>query len=72
MEPNLGSDEKKVIKLLQEKGNVSIGEATNLIASHLGMPVEKAAKVVYLLWKKGYVDVMDGRALKGFSSYILS
>ncbi len=72
MVSDLGSDEKKAIKLLQEKGNVSIGEATNLIASHLGIPIEKAAKVVYLLWKKGYLDLMDERALKGFSSYVFS
>ena len=72
MDPELGKEEKKALKLLREKGYASVGEAASAIASHLNISVERAVRMIYLLWKKGYVDVVDERAFKGFSSYLLS
>ncbi len=72
MEPELGKDEKKALKLLREREYANVGEAASSIASHLNISMDKAARTIYLLWKKGYVDVVDGRAFVGFPSYLLS
>ncbi len=72
MEPELSKDEKEVLKLLKGKEEAGIEEATMDIASRLNTTVENAARIIYFLWKKGYLDVIDEKSLGSFSSYLLS
>lgn len=68
----LGSAERGALRVLSAAGDVRLGEAVELVSSRLGMGENEAARAVYLLWKKGYVDVFDEKALGSFSLFLFS
>ncbi len=72
MKYELSKGEEKALKLLKIKEEIEIEEAAGNVASRLNITVENAAKIIYLLWKKGYLDLVDERVSKSFSSYFLS
>ncbi len=72
MEPELDDDEKNVLKLLRGREEAKLGESVREISTHLNTSEEKVTRILYLLWKKGYLDVIDGKARKGLFSYLLS
>lgn len=68
----LGGYEGEVLKLLREGKYVSVEEAARSVAPNLGISVEEVTRIIYILWKEGYIDVINERALRNFLYYFFS
>lgn len=68
----LKPDEKRVFKALQKYRNLSLEEAVERIVLEEGYDRSEAAKKIYMLWKKGYIDITRDTAPRGFINYFLS
>lgn len=68
----LSSVEKKALRILRDSGEVSLREGVALVSERLGLDEREASRIVYRLWKGGYVDVFDEKAAGGFPLYLFS
>ena len=64
--------EKKVFKRLQKIGDKKISEAVPAIAREEDISTDEAAKVVYKLWKKGFIDLRNTEAPRDILRYLFS
>lgn len=68
----LSPPEKKVFKRLQKIGDKKISEAVPLIAREEAIPPHEAAKIIYKLWKKGYIDLRNTEPPNNILRYLFS
>jgi hypothetical protein len=64
--------EKKVFKKLQKLGDRKISEAVPIIAREEAIHPDEAAKLIYKLWKKGFIDLRGSEPHKNIFKYLFS
>ena len=64
--------EKKVFKRLQKIGDKRVSEAVSIIAGDEALHTDEAAKIVYKLWKKGFIDLRNDTPPRNIFGYLIS
>ncbi len=62
--------DKRVFKALQKSSYNTLSEAIKYVAKELNLSEDDVSKTVYILWKKGYIDIIDEDTPKNFLNYI--
>lgn len=62
--------DKRVFKTLQKSSYNTLSEAIKYVAKELNLSEDDVSKTVYILWKKGYIDIIDEDTPKNFLKYI--
>lgn len=66
----LSDDEKKILKSIET--NNTLYNNINILSNKLNMSRSKIIKIVYGLWKKGYIDLIPDKPINSFIKYIVS
>lgn len=66
----LSDDEKKILKSIET--NNTLYNNINKLSSKLNMSRSKIIRIVYGLWKKGYIDLIPDKPINSFIKYIVS
>jgi len=61
---------KKAFKALQKGSFDTLSTAVKYTAKELNITEDYASKIIYMLWKKGYIDIVDENPPKSFFKYI--
>ena len=54
----LTKEEKEALKILEKGAVKNVEEAVSLLSEKKKIPFEKATKMIFKLWKKGYIDMV--------------
>jgi len=68
----LSDIEKKALKLLRSKRPKTVREAVSILEKNMRLKDWKAAQQIYILWKKGYLDLKPGKRPSSFAGYLVS
>ncbi len=66
----ISEDEKKVLKGLES--NKTLDDNLEFLVNKLNMSRGKITRIIYGLWKKGYIDLVPDRVIDSFSKYLIS
>jgi|Deesub1362B_J571_1020462.scaffolds.fasta_scaffold00023_81 hypothetical protein len=64
--------EKRIFKALQRYKELTLDEAVENVVREEGIDKDEATKTIYLLWKKGYLDITMEQTPKNFLKYLFS
>ncbi len=68
----LDDDLKRIFKILQRKNGETVDKSVEIVSKEYNMPLDKAAEKIYILWKKGYIDIENRNRLENFIRYLSS
>ena len=72
MPPELEADEKKALSYLRRKRIENVEDAVYKIAEKFNLDLDKSAKILYKLWKKGFIDITPEEDYSNFPRYVFS
>ncbi len=72
MPAELEAEEKKALSYIKRRKPENVEEAAYEIAEKYGLDLEKSARILYRLWKKGFIDILPEEKYSNFPRYVFS